>query len=154
MKRDIRILLHNIRSSHNVGSIFRTSDAGGVTHIYLSGYTPTPVNQFGKVNHEIAKTGLGAHESVAWSKTSAQKVIRELKKEGFTVIGLEQDSRAVHYKKIPKARKVLLLVGNEVQGLSPSLKQSCDVLGYIPMQGSKESLNVSVAFGIGLFQLL
>ena len=154
MKRDIRVVLHNIRSAHNVGSIFRTADALGVTHIYCSGYTPAPLDRFGRPVKEIAKTALGAEKSITWESVVRPNIIlRNLKREGFTVVGIEQDKRAQDYKTYHPPEKIVVLMGNEVRGLSPSLRDSCDVLLEIPMKGKKESLNVAVSFGIGLFRI-
>jgi len=153
--RDVRVLLHNIRSTHNVGSIFRTADAGGVSHIYISGYTSSPLDQFKRKQKDIAKTALGAEDSVAWSKAlTLKKLIATLKIDGFSVLALEQSKKSVDYKKVELGEKVLLVVGNEVKGMSPELLKLADVVAEIPMKGEKESLNVSVAFGIALFQLL
>lgn len=152
---DMRILLHNIRSTHNVGSIFRTADAGGVSHIYISGYTPTPLDQFGRKRKDIAKVALGAEDTVAWSKAGTpKKLIAELKTEGFSTVALEQSGDSVDYKNVKIGKKVLLIVGNEVKGMSPELLKLSDTVVEIPMKGEKESLNVSVAFGIALFRLL
>ena len=154
MKRDIRVVLHNIRSAHNVGSIFRTADALGVTHIYCSGYTPAPLDRFGRPVKEIAKTALGAEKSIAWEVLKRPNAtLGRLKKEGFTVVGIEQDKRAQDYKTYTPPEKIVILVGNEVRGLSLSLRDSCDVLLEIPMRGKKESLNVGVSFGISLFRI-
>ncbi|MEY4602552.1 MAG: hypothetical protein RL292_493 [Candidatus Parcubacteria bacterium] len=153
--RDVRVLLHNIRSTHNVGSIFRTADAAGVSHIYISGYTPSPLDQFNRKQKDIAKTALGAEDSVAWSKAGTMKtLIAQLKIEGFSVVALEQSKKSVDYKKVELGEKVLIVVGNEVKGMSPELLKLADVVAEIPMKGEKESLNVSVAFGIALFHLL
>lgn len=153
--RDVRVLLHNIRSTHNVGSIFRTADAAGVSHIYISGYTPSPLDQFNRKQKDIAKTALGAEDSVVWSKAGTVKsLIAQLKREGFSVVALEQSKKSVDYKKVKLGKKVLVIVGNEVKGMSPELLKLADVVAEIPMKGDKESLNVSVAFGIALFQLL
>jgi tRNA G18 (ribose-2'-O)-methylase SpoU len=151
---EIRILLHNIRSAHNVGSIFRTADAAGVCHIYLSGYTPRPLDRFGRVQKDIAKTALGAEQSIPWEyhKTYAP-IIAQCKKEGLSIVGVEQDSRAVDYRTYKITQPTLLIVGNEVRGISASLRTQCDTLLEIPMRGKKESLNVSVATGIVLFHL-
>lgn len=166
MKRDVRVLLHNIRSTHNVGAIFRTADAIGVFRIYLSGYTATPADRFGRPVKEIAKTALGAEQTIPWeyARTPA-KFLRALKREGFSVVGIEQDQRAIDYKRYRAPKRLLLLVGNEVDGLSAALRKYCDVLLEIPMRGKlarnrlpddvgKESLNVSVAFGVAMFRVL
>ncbi len=153
--RDVRILLHNIRSTHNVGSLFRTSDAAGVSHIYISGYSPTPLDQFNRKRKDIAKVSLGAEDSVVWTKVgNVKNLIAELKIEGFSVIAIEQSDNSLDYKKVKIGDKVLIVVGNEVKGMSKDLLKLADVVAEIPMRGEKESLNVSVAFGIALFQLL
>lgn len=153
--RDVRIILHNIRSTHNVGSIFRTSDAAGVSHIHLSGYTPTPLDRFNKKRKDIAKTALGAEDVVPWTYSKhISKTIEKLKTEGFVVIAIEQSEHSVDYKKIKIGKKIALIVGNEVKGMSPQLLQHADFIAEIPMRGDKESLNVSVAFGIAIFRML
>lgn len=152
---DVRVLLHNIRSTHNVGSIFRTADAAGISHIYISGYTPSPLDRFERKQKDIAKVALGAEDSVPWSKAdTAKKVIAQLKIEGFSVVALEQSNTSIDYKKINFGNKVLFVVGNEVKGMSTELLKLADQIAEIPMKGNKESLNVSVAFGIGLFRMM
>ena len=154
MKRDVRVLLHNIRSAHNVGAMFRTGDALGVSRIYLSGYTPCPVDRFGRPVKEIAKTALGAERTIPWeyAKTPA-KFLRALKQEKFDIVGVEQDPHAVDYKAYRAGKRTLVVVGNEVDGIAKKLRQKCDALIEIPMRGDKESLNVSVAFGIVMFRM-
>ncbi len=149
---EIAVMLHNVRSAHNVGSIFRTVDAAGVSKLYLTGYTPTPRDRFGRPRKDIAKAALGAEKSVSWeSLRSPRQVIRRLKREGWFIVGVEQDPRAKDYRRFRARRNTLFIFGNEVRGLSKSLRYSCDVLIEIPMHGKKESLNVSVAAGIVLF---
>lgn len=153
-KRDVRILVHNIRSAHNVGAMFRTADAVGVSRVYLSGFTPSPLDRFGRSVKEIAKTALGAELVIPWEYfKEPTAIIMKLKTEGFVVVGIEQDEHAVDYKTYAPSEKTLLLVGSEVEGLSAELRELCDVLCEIPMRGVKESLNVSVAFGVALFRL-
>jgi len=153
-KRDTCVLLHDIRSAHNVGAMFRTADAIGVSHIFLSGFTPTPRDRFQRPVKEIAKTALGAELTIPWEYLKdPMEIITKLKTEGFVVVGIEQDKRAVDYKTYAPSEKTLLLVGSEVEGLSEELREKCDVLLEIPMRGEKESLNVSVAFGVALFHL-
>jgi len=153
-EREIVVLLHNIRSGHNVGSMFRTADAVGVSRIYCSGYTPLPVDQFNRPRKEIVKTALGAEETVPWTAVKNISMhIARLKKQGYTIVGLEQDKRAIDYRAVPQKGKMVLLVGNEVRGISPQLRNKCDILMEIPMCGKKESLNVSVATGIALYVL-
>lgn len=152
MELETAVLLHNIRSTHNVGSIFRTSDAAGVSKIFLTGYTPTPVDRFGRPQKDIAKTALGAEQNIQWEYFKApQKLISKLKKVGWTIVGVEQDARSIDYRDFKPAGKTLLIFGNEVLGISPALRKQCDTIVEIPMRGKKESLNVSVAAGIVLF---
>lgn len=150
---EVAVLLHNVRSSHNVGSIFRTCDAAGVSRVFLSGYTPVPTDRFGRPQKEIAKTALGAEQFIPWEYFKTPTVlIQKLKREGWAVVGVEQDARAVDYRAIKLKGRTLFIFGNEVQGLSKNLRDTCDALMEIPMRGRKESLNVSVAAGIVLFR--
>jgi len=146
------VLLHNIRSSYNVGSIFRTADAAGISCIYISGYTPSPTDRFGRPQKEIAKTALGAQIIIPWEyHKNPAALISKLKKGGWTIVGVEQDARAQDYQKFVLKNHTLFIFGNEVRGLSKELRSKCDTLIEIPMHGKKESLNVSVAAGIILF---
>lgn len=151
-KKGIAVLLHDVRSAHNVGSIFRTADAAGVSKIYLTGYTPTPADRFGRTRKDIAKTALGAETFVPWEHAdSALPAVRRLKNEGWTVVGVEQDPRAVSYRRFRAKDKAVYIFGNEVRGIPRSLRVLCDTLMEIPMYGKKESLNVSIVVGIILF---
>ena len=155
MSKEIFLILHNIRSAHNVGSIFRTSDAVGVTEILLSGYTPCPLDRFGRKRGDIAKSALGAEESVPWGHiTSLPKTIDVLRKRGFCIVAVEQHPRACDYKKLHFSYPVVFMFGNEVRGLSQRILTYCDTIAEIPMRGTKESLNVSVAAGVFLFKVL
>ena len=155
MSAEIMVLLHNIRSAHNVGSIFRTADAAGVSKIFLTGYTPLPVDTFGRVQKDIAKIALGAEKFLQWQYAkSPATLIRRLKKDGWCVVGIEQDKRAVDYEAFTTKEKTVFIFGNEVLGLSKNIRDSCDMLVEIPMHGKKESLNVSVAAGIILFSCI
>lgn len=155
MQRDVRVLLHNIRSAHNVGAMLRTAEALGVTQIYLSGYSACPTDRFGRPVKEIAKTALGAELTIPWEHhEDPMEIIAQLKRKDFVVVGIEQDARAVDYKTYEAQEKTLVLVGSEVEGLAPLLREMCDTLLEIPMRGKKESLNVSVAFGVALFRIL
>jgi tRNA G18 (ribose-2'-O)-methylase SpoU len=146
------VLLHNIRSAYNVGSIFRTADAAGVTRLYLSGYTPLPIDRFGRLQKEIAKTALGAERSVSWEHVKDPiRCITMLRAKGWHIAGVEQDARAEDFHTFRARQKTLYVFGNEVRGLSRALSDACDSLIEIPMRGTKESLNVSVAAGIVLF---
>lgn len=152
-------ILQNIRSMHNVGSIFRTADAVGIEKLYLCGITPAPIDRFGAVRPQLAKVALGAERTVAWEKIhSASRIIDILHKDGYRVFAIEQDARAIPYyrARIPKSAhaKTALLLGAEVRGLPQPLLKKCDRILEIPMRGIKESLNVAVAFGIVVFRLL
>ncbi len=152
---EIAVLLHNVRSTHNVGSVFRTADGVGATKMYLSGYTPRPLDRFERPQKDIAKTALGAELSVPWEYfVSPVQLIEGLKKEGWQIIGVEQDDRAMDYRRHRLVAHTLFIFGNEVRGISRDLRTRCDVLIEIPMRGKKESLNVSVAAGIVLFASL
>ncbi len=150
----IHILLHNIRSTHNVGAILRTADAVGVTKVYFSGYTPAPIDRFGRQRKDIIKASLGAEKTVKWESISNSiDLIKKLKKQGFTILSLEQDTRSIDYKKAKLINNTLLIVGNEVDGVDKSILDLSDEIIEIPMLGKKESLNVSVATGIVLYEI-
>jgi len=148
----IAVLLHNVRSTHNVGSIFRTADAAGVESILLTGYTPTPVDRFKRPRKDIAKTALGAERFLSWEyHASPMTILKKFKGDGWHVVGVEQDDRACSYRMFSATRPTLFVFGNEVRGLSEPMRKACDRLIEIPMHGKKESLNVSVAAGVILF---
>lgn len=150
--RQVAVLLHNIRSAHNVGSIFRTCDAAGVSKVFLSGYSPTPLDALGNFRKDIAKVALGAEKFIPWEhQKDPYAIISELRNEGWLVVGVELDKRAINYRKLRSKKPILFVLGNEVKGISPALRKKCDKLVQIPMHGKKESLNVSVAAGIILF---
>lgn len=153
--REIHLLLTDIRSTHNVGSIFRTADGAGVKKIYLSSITPAPVDRFGRARADIAKVALGAEKSVAWESVRDVRVlIKEKKKEGFQIIAVEQDEKAIDYKKLKTKEKILIIMGEEVNGIGKDILHLCNKIIEIPMLGKKESLNVSVATGIVLYNLI
>jgi 23S rRNA (guanosine2251-2'-O)-methyltransferase len=161
MKREIILILDNLRSRENVGSIFRTADAAGVSKIYLCGITPTPRmnNELRIMNNgsdKISKTALGAEEWVPWEyRRDTWRIITELRKKGVKIIALEQTEDAVNIFKLKTINhKMALVVGNEVKGISPKIMRYCDKKVAIPMYGKKESLNVSVATGIALYNLI
>jgi tRNA G18 (ribose-2'-O)-methylase SpoU len=154
-EREIYLLLHNIRSTHNVGAIFRTADAVGVKKIYISGYTPAPTDRFGRARQDISKASLGAEKTVAWESVSdIEKLIEELKKDSVKIFALEQDKNSINYSDAKTADKNLLILGNEVGGVEKDILKECDEILEIPMYGQKESLNVSVATGIVLYSLI
>lgn len=149
-----QLLLENIRSAYNVGAIFRTADGAGVDKIWLSGYTPTPIDRFGRVQAEIKKTSLGASEVVSWERLTDDIMLSALqaqKKAGVTIIALEQTNQSIPLKGFSVPEKILYVVGNEITGVSSSLLELADQIVEIPMLGTKESLNVSVATGILLY---
>lgn len=153
--RDIRILLDNIRSVHNVGSIFRTAETQGISKIYCLGTTPTPFDRFGRKRGDFRKVSLGAEDMVTWEHvTDSKALIKQLKKEGFEIVALEQAEDSVDYKNVKVKQKALVILGNEVEGVSKDLLTSSDVKAEIPHVGKKESLNVSVAGAVFLYRLL
>lgn len=157
---DIIVIAHNIRSTHNVGAIFRSSDGFGVSKIILSGYTPYPhipgdtrlPHISRKLTDQIHKTALGAEEIIPF-EYQEQPDIDELKASGYTIVGLEQDQRSVILPDYHPPKKIVLLLGEEVEGITLDMRQLCDDLIEIPMVGKKESFNVSVATGIALYAL-
>jgi len=155
MAREIYLVLDNIRSVHNVGSIFRTADACGVSKIYLTGQTPTPIDRFGRDRKDLAKVALGAEKNIVWEQAdSSLEVLKNLKADGFQVISIEQSENSVDYKKVEAKEKMVFVLGAEVEGLSKSVLDLSDIVAEIPMKGKKESLNVSVAAGVALFRIL
>jgi len=154
-KSEISVILHNIRSVYNVGAIFRTAEAAGISKIYLTGYTPTPLDRFERPRKDLAKAALGAEKIIPWqSFKTIGPILNKLKKEKVKIIAIEQSPKSVDYKKIKVSKDTAFIVGNEVKGLSKSILSKCDVVAEIPMKGKKESLNVSVSFGIALFRIL
>jgi tRNA G18 (ribose-2'-O)-methylase SpoU len=148
------IILPNIRSSYNVGSIFRTADAVGVSKIFLVGYTPCPFDKFKRVNKEIAKTALGAEKTVDWEHVDdIFSLLEQLKKDGFQIIAIEQAENSVDYKTVKLKEKNAFIFGSEVGGISKELLEKCDIVAEISMCGKKESLNVSVSAGVALFRM-
>ena len=169
--KEIVVVLPDIRSSHNIGSIFRTSDAVGITRIVLAGYSPRPLDKFNRPQKEIAKTALGAEKDIPWIyEESTVKALKDLKKQGFTVVGVEQTPKSINYKEFFKntlnnkkksskqkqeeIQKIAIVFGNEVEGISNDLLKLCEYVVDIPMKGNKESLNVSVSAGIILYELI
>ena len=158
---EIIVVAHNIRSIHNVGAIFRTSEGFGVAKIILSGYTPYPRLESGdtrlphiadKLTEQIHKTALGAETMVPFDYQETPDLER-FKADGYHVVGLEQDERSVLLPDYTPPDKLVLLLGEEVHGITHDLLDQCDDLIEIPMQGQKESFNVSVAAGIALYAL-
>ncbi len=149
------LILPDIRSAQNVGSLFRTADACGIEFVYIVGITPAPTDQFGRINSAIAKTALGAEQTIPWKKViTLTPLITSLKKSGVQIVAIEQSATAVDYKKVKVQFPAAFIMGNEVDGLPKSILQKADLIAEIPMKGMKESLNVSVAGGIALFRML
>lgn len=148
-KLPVYVILNSIRSSYNVGSIFRTSDGAMIEKLYLCGYTPHPPKK------EVLKTALGSQDSVDWEYINdAAEVIKELKSKGVKICALElTESSAPHYKLKPENFPLCLIVGNEITGVDQRLLDMCDFSIEIPQYGIKQSLNVAVAYGISVFEL-
>ena len=143
------VLLDNIRSLHNVGAVFRTSDAVHLQHIYLCGITGRPPRD------EIRKTSLGAEETVPWSyEKDALKVIDKCRADGFQIVALEHTNKSLDYRKASYRFPLCLVIGNEYLGIQDHIVHACDMAVEIPMHGVKQSLNVSVAFGVIAYELL
>jgi tRNA G18 (ribose-2'-O)-methylase SpoU len=149
-KHPVVLMLHNIRSMWNVGSMFRTADAAGIQKIILSGYTATPPRK------EIDKTALGAQETVVWEyHADPLEALSEMKKAGIRIFGLEITEGSRPYTTLDSgAFPLCLVVGNEVDGLEPEVLALCDEVLEIPQFGTKHSLNVAVAAGIALFEMI
>ena len=144
----IVLIAHNIRSLWNIGTLFRNSDAFGIQKIYLTGYTATPPRK------EISKTAIGAENTIPWEySANPNEVITTLKQDGFTIAALEYSNTSVEISTYAVPKKIALILGHEVLGVSQELQNASDVILHIPMHGIKESLNVSVATGITLYQL-
>jgi tRNA G18 (ribose-2'-O)-methylase SpoU len=149
MKKKVYVLAHNIRSMHNIGSIFRTSDGAGVSKIYLTGYCACPPRK------EISKTALGAEKSVSWEFFKDPiELVKKLKKDGVQIISLERTKKSSNIQKIKPKYPVCMIIGNEIDGVGEDLLKLSDKVVEIPMCGKKDSLNVSVAFGIGIYALI
>lgn len=154
-KKEAVLILDNLRSAHNVGSLFRTADAAGVSKIYLVGTTPAPVDRFNRVRSDIAKVSLGAEQAVPWEQaTDASALIEQLKSDGVTLYALEQHPRAENYRACTPQTPFALVVGAEVEGVSKIFLEKSEHILEIPQHGKKESLNVSVAAGIALYHML
>ena len=146
----ISVLIDNVRSLYNVGSIFRTSDGARIQKLFLTGFTPYPPR------HEIEKTALGATTTVPWEYAKDPSfVVAVLKEQGVKICLLEQTDRSMPYHSLTKTDFPLcLVVGNEINGISKHLVAHADVSIDIPMFGMKQSLNVAVAYGIAIFELV
>jgi len=145
----IYVVLNSIRSSYNVGSIFRTSDGAMIEKLYLCGYTPFPPNK------QVLKTALGSTKSVIWEHVEDTiKVVKNMKNKGIKICALEQTSKSIPYYNLNKNNfPICLIVGNEITGVSQDLINLCDFSIDIQQFGIKQSLNVAVAYGIAVFEL-
>ncbi|PHQ61441.1 MAG: RNA methyltransferase [Maribacter sp.] len=149
-KTPITIVLDNIRSLNNIGSVFRTADAFLIKKIYLCGITATPPHK------DIRKTALGATESVAWEyRQSTTELIEELKSQGCIAIGVEQaeEAQQLHHFCVDKDAEYVLVFGNEVKGVAQEVIDLCDTVLEIPQYGTKHSLNISVSVGVVVWDL-
>lgn len=164
MKKKVHILLPDIRSAYNVGSVFRSADCFGIEKIYLSGTTPTPIDRFGRSNSgaqkEISKTALGAEKDIEWEYIQdVSAFFKKIKREKFTIVCIEQDKKSIIPKDFLKIKKeknienILFVFGNEVEGIDKSILKKSDYIVEIPMKGNKESLNVSVCAGLIMYIL-
>jgi tRNA G18 (ribose-2'-O)-methylase SpoU len=148
-KRPIVGVVDNVRSLHNVGAIFRTADGAGLEKLYLCGITGTPPR------NEIRKTSLGAEDAVDWEyQHDVLQVIRKLKNMGYKIVALEHTTESVDFQKANYNFPLCLVVGHEHHGISEKVVELADLAIEIPMYGFKQSLNVSVAFGVAVFQIL
>jgi len=149
MNKDFFVICDNIRSLENIGSIFRTADALGVTKIFLCGISGRPPHQ------KISKTALGAEKTIPFEYyKQSWRLIEKLKEEGIKIVSLEQNKKSIDFRKLKPHFPLALVVGNEVKGVSKKVLQQSDSIIHLPMRGQKESLNVSVAFGIAGYQLI
>ncbi len=149
-KLPFSVVLDNIRSLNNIGSVFRSSDAFLIEHIYLCGITATPPNK------EIHKTALGATESVDWSyHETTEAVILQLQQEGYTIVSVEQVENSISLPdfKIEKGKKYAFIFGHEVKGVQQKIVDMSDFCVEIPQYGTKHSLNISVSAGVVLWEM-
>lgn len=158
--RQIIVIAHNMRSTHNVGSLLRTAEGLGIAKVYLSGYTPYPTiahdtrlpHMSVKLTKQINKTALGAEDLVPWEHTeSLPDIIAELKQQGFTVYALEQAPNSIRLKSLKTPEKVAIILGREVEGLEQEIIDLCDGVLEIPMLGQKESYNVVQAAAMAMY---
>lgn len=148
------LFLNNIRSAHNVGAMFRTADGAGVSQIYLGGYTPTPIDRFGRQQPALFKTSLGATESIPWEHIALGQEVAQLgmlQQAGYQIVAVEQSSTSITYYDFAVPEKVVYVLGNEIDGVDAAILEMADTTVEIPMQGQKESLNVATTAGIILF---
>lgn len=151
----VELLLHNIRSVYNVAAIFRTAECLGVDKIWLSGYTPRPIDRFGRVRADFHKVALGTENEVAWEGIDdIESLITDKKNDDYQVVALEQTKQSIDLVTYSPGKKILLIPGTETTGLDKEILDQCDLTLEITQQGTKESLNVHVATAITLWHLL
>ena len=160
---NVVLVAHNLRSTHNVGSLLRTAEGLGVNKVFLTGYTPYPnsnddarlPHESAKLTKQIQKTALGAEEYIDWlHKTDIIEVIEKLKTNGYSIVGLEQLPGAVQLSEYTPTNKVALILGREVEGLESEVADLCDTIIEIPMRGKKESFNVVQAAAMALYSMM
>src|SRR5579862_6314059 len=164
MVRSKRIVLivHNLRSAHNVGSILRSADGFGAEKVYLTGYSPYPesandqrlphISQ--KISQAVHKTALGAERSVPWEhRPDINRLLRQLAADGYSLAALEQTPQAINLDQFDSADDIALVLGNEITGVEPKILGETGLHLQIPMLGAKESLNVAAAAAIALYHL-
>ena len=158
----LALIAHDIRSTHNVGSLLRTADGLGLEHVYLTGYTPYPAapndtrlpHLAAKINRDIHKTALGAEDTVHWTRVDdVEALIADLKADGWQIAALEQAADAAPLHTFRTDQPTVLLLGREVEGIDPALLKLCDICVEIPMHGGKESFNVVQAAAMALYHL-
>lgn len=146
------VICDDLRSFHNIGSVFRTADGASIDKIYLCGISGSPDTD--KAKDKISKVALGAEECVKWEYVKqAWRIVEKLKKSGFEIVSLEQTPKSIDCKDYKPKFPVALIIGNEKRGVKKSILQKSDKVIEIPMKGTKESLNVSVAFGIAAYRI-
>lgn len=154
MTHERYVILDNVRSVHNVGSIFRTCDGAGITKLYLCGYTPTPVDRFGRKRNDLAKVALGAEEAVPWEACpDTLECVQKLQKQNVQVVAVEQTPDAKDYTDCRVTKPTAFVFGSERGGVASSILECADTVAHIPMHGIKDSLNVSVCVGVILFNI-
>jgi tRNA G18 (ribose-2'-O)-methylase SpoU len=158
--RSLILIAHNLRSTHNVGSLLRTAEGLGVVKVWLAGYTPYPLmtddprlpHLARKIDAQIHKTALDAEQQIKWQcDTSIARVIEQIRADGYTVMALEQAPDAINLSEYQPPDKLALVLGREAEGLEPEVLALCDGALEIPMFGQKESFNVVQAAAMALY---
>jgi tRNA G18 (ribose-2'-O)-methylase SpoU len=159
---DLALILYNIRSSHNVGSIFRTADGFAVSQIFIAGYTPYPTyigdtrlpHIANKITHAIHKTALGAEKNVYFSvHNTIKSAIDDARNKGYKIASLEQSKKSIPINNFKASDKIALVIGNELTGIDKKTLQNSNFIIEIPMFGKKESFNASVSAAIAMYSI-